>query len=52
MTITFQATEIFILTAIDFIITVIIIFRETEIMIIDKKIKITTGMQITDQDIL
>ena len=36
--ITFQVTEIIILTGIDFIVTIIIIFPETEIMIIDKKI--------------
>ena len=38
ITITFQVTKIIILTAIDSIITIIIIFGETEIMIIDKKI--------------
>ena len=38
ITITFQVTEIIILTAIDSIITIIIIFRKTEIMIIDKTI--------------
>ena len=38
ITVTFQVTELITLTAIDSITTVIIIFRETEIMIIDKKI--------------
>ena len=38
ITITFQVTEIIIPTGIDSIITIIIIFLETEIMIIDKKI--------------
>ena len=38
ITIIFQVTEIIIPTAIDTIITIIIIFWETEIMIINKKI--------------
>ena len=46
ITIICQIKEIIIPRAIDTIITIIIIFCETEILIIDRKIWITTGMQI------